>query len=121
MAKQSQSGGGGWAPYISHMAFRYGWQSAATGQPFDDDAAFTMAQLRDPTGAVQRLYEAGRLMALETRMPLPARAKRMTNEMRAVVKAAPEFCKQLRTEHVLASIEAKRAAAARLREWRAAR
>lgn len=115
MAAQSQKGGGTWSRYMAQPAFRYGWQSVEAGEPFNDDVARKVYNVPDETGVIQRLYEAGRLMALETRMPLPPKARRMTNNIRTTVKAAPAMLKQFATEQALAREEAKRNAALRLR------
>lgn len=115
MAHQSQRGGGTWARYMSHPIFRYGWQSAVNGEPLIDDVARKVWPGTADIGGVQRLYEAGRLMALETRMQLPPKAQRMTKDIKATVAAAPALREQFRVEHALAREEAKRAAALRLK------
>lgn len=115
MAAQSQKGGGTWSAYMRQPPFRLGWESVQRGEPFADDIARKVYNHPDPTGGIQRLYEAGRLMALETRMPLPAKAARMTKQIDAAVRAAPALCRQFATEQALARDEAKRAAALRLR------
>jgi hypothetical protein len=96
-------------------AFRYGWQSAVNGEPFIDDLPRKVWNLPAGNDSVQRLYEAGRLMALETRLPLPPKAERMTKDIKATVAAAPAMLKQFATEQLLAAVEAKRIAAMRLR------
>jgi len=115
MAQQSQRGGGTWARYMSRDAFRYGWQSAECGEPFTDDVARKVWNHPTASDSLQREYEAGRLMALETRMPLPPKAARMTKVITATVAAAPAMRKQFMTEQLLAREEAKRAAALRLK------
>lgn len=115
MAQQSQRGGGTWARYMSSPIFRYGWQSAVNGEPLLDDVARKVWPTVADIGGVQRLYEAGRLMALETRMKLPPKAQRMTNDIKATVAAAPALREQFRVEQALAREEAKRAAALRLK------
>ena len=115
MAQQSQRGGGTWARYMSNPIFRYGWQSAVNGEPLLDDVARKVWPTVADIGGVQRLYEAGRLMALETRMKLPPKAQRMTNDIKATVAAAPALREQFRVEQALAREEAKRAAALRLK------
>ncbi len=115
MANQSQRGGGTWARYMSNPIFRYGWQSAVNGEPFLDDVARKVWPTVADIGGVQRLYEAGRLMALETRLPLPPKAQRMTKTILATVAAAPAMRKQFLIEQQLAAVEAKRIAALRLR------
>lgn len=115
MASQSQRGGGTWSGYMRQLPFRVGWQSVQNNEPFCDDIARRLWNHPDETGAIQRMYEAGRLMALETRMPLPAKAARVTKEIAAAVKAAPAMCRQFATEQALARAEAKRAAALRLK------
>ena len=115
MANQSQRGGGTWALYMGNPIFRYGWQSAVNGEPFIDDVARKVWPTVTDIGGVQRLYEAGRLMALETRMKLPPKATRMTKDIKATVIAAPALREQVRVEQALAREEAKRAAAFRLK------
>ena len=115
MAQQSQSGGGSWPRYMGAPAFRYGWQSVANGEPFIDDLPRKVWNLPAGNDAVQRLYEAGRLMALETRMSLPPKAARMTKDIKTTVAAAPALREQFRVEQALAREEAKRAAALRLK------
>jgi hypothetical protein len=100
---------------MGNSIFRYGWQSAVNGEPFLDDVARKVWPTATDIGAVQRLYEAGRLMALETRMKLPPKAARMTKDIRATVVAAPALREQFRVEQQLAAVEAKRLAALRLR------
>ena len=115
MAQQSQRGGGTWARYMGNPIFRYGWASAVNGEPFIDDIARKVWPEITDIGGVQRLYEAGRLMALETRMKLPPKATRMTKDIKATVAAAPALREQFRVEQALAREEAKRAAALRLK------
>lgn len=115
MAHQSQRGGITWARYMSRTAFRYGWQSAVNGEPFLDDVARKVWNQPEASDCLQREYEAGRLMALETRMPLPPKAQRMTKVITATVAAAPAMRKQFLTEQLLAAVEAKRIAALRLK------
>jgi hypothetical protein len=100
---------------MSNPIFRYGWQSAVNGEPFLDDVARKVWPTVADIGGVQRLYEAGRLMALETRLPLPPKAQRMTKTILATVAAAPAMRKQFLIEQQLAAVEAKRIAALRLR------
>lgn len=115
MANQSQRGGSTWARYMSNAIFRYGWASAVNGEPLIDDIARKVWPEITDIGGVQRLYEAGRLMALETRMKLPPKATRMTKDIKATVAAAPALREQFRVEQALAREEAKRAAALRLK------
>lgn len=115
MANQSQRGGGTWARYMGNSIFRYGWASAVNGEPLIDDIARKVWPEITDIGGVQRLYEAGRLMALETRMKLPPKAARMTKDIKATVAAAPALREQFRVEQALAREEAKRAAALRLK------
>lgn len=115
MAQQSQSGGGTWARYMSQDAFRYGWQSAECGEPFTDDVARKVWNHPTASDSLQRAYEVGRLMALETRMPIPPKAARMTKVIAATVAAAPAMREQFMTEALLAAVEAKRLAGLRLR------
>jgi hypothetical protein len=100
---------------MGNPIFRYGWQSAVNGEPLIDDIARRVWPEIADIGGVQRLYEAGRLMALETRMKLPPKAARMTKEIKATVAAAPALREQFRVEQQLAAVEAKRLAALRLR------
>jgi hypothetical protein len=100
---------------MGNPIFRYGWQSAVNGEPFLDDIARKVWPTATDIGGVQRLYEAGRLMALETRLPLPPKAARMTKDIKATVIAAPALREQFRVEQQLAAVEAKRLAALRLR------
>lgn len=115
MASQSQRGGSSWARYMAQPAFRYGWQSIMNREPFLDDVAFKVWKIVDNSGHAQRQYEAGRLMALETGMPLPPKAARITAHIKTAVAAAPELRRQFATEQALARDEAKRAAALRLK------
>ena len=115
MANQSQRGGGTWPRYMGNSIFRYGWASAVNGEPLIDDIARKVWPEITDIGGVQRLYEAGRLMALETRMKLPPKATRMTKDIKATVAAAPALREQFRVEQALAREEAKRAAALRLK------
>lgn len=115
MANQSQRGGSTWARYMSNAIFRYGWASAVNGEPLIDDIARKVWPEITDIGGVQRLYEAGRLMSLETRMKLPPKATRMTKDIKTTVAAAPALREQFRVEQALAREEAKRAAALRLK------
>tara|TARA_R110000868_G_scaffold19297_2_gene83103 strand:- start:13345 stop:13680 length:336 start_codon:yes stop_codon:yes gene_type:complete len=100
---------------MGNSIFRYGWASAVNGEPLIDDIARKVWPEITDIGGVQRLYEAGRLMALETRMKLPPKAARMTKDIKATVAAAPALREQFRVEQALAREEAKRAAALRLK------
>jgi hypothetical protein len=100
---------------MGNAIFRYGWASAVNGEPLIDDIARKVWPTVTDIGGVQRLYEAGRLMALETRMKLPPKAARMTKDIKATVAAAPALREQFRVEQELAREEAKRAAALRLK------
>ena len=127
MANQSQRGGATWSGYMRDKAFRFGWVSRQSGEPLDYDVAKTLgargsaleaswiANGYDLASALQRKYEAGRLMAAECGMDIPAPAKRQTKEILTVVKACPMMVKQFATERTLAREEAKRSAALRLR------
>ena len=127
MANQSQKGGETWSGYMRDKAFRLGWASRQSGEPLDYDVAKTLGARGSPleaawiaaghdlASALQRKYEAGRLMAAECGMEIPAPAKRQTKEILSVVRACPAMAKQFATEQSLAREEAKRSAALRLR------
>jgi len=107
MAEQSARGGASWSEYLRRPAIRAGWQSVLLGKPFDENA------FADPWE--QRLYEAGRQMALESGMPLPAPARRVTKEIKAVQAAVPAFRRLLSTEQANAAREARAAASLRMK------
>lgn len=119
MASQSQKGGGSWSGYLRDKAVRLGAASYLEGQPLDYNVAKTLGIDLETNGAhaiaVQRMYEAGRLMAAEAKAPLPPPAARVTKDINAFVAKVPAMCKQFATEQSLARAEAKRAAALRLR------
>ena len=102
MASQSNRGGASWSEYLRRPAVREGWQSVINGEPLDVNR-FEHTQL-------QRQYESGRQMALESGMALPKATLRMSNEIRAVRAAIPAFQKLLVTEQANAAREARAAA-----------
>lgn len=107
MAHQASHGGASWSEYLRRQSVRDGWNSIIAGEPLNENYS--------PVPHKQREYECGRQMAIESRMPCPKPAARVTKEINAVRRAIPAFMTLLNTEHASAREEAKRAAALRMK------
>jgi len=76
--------GNDWYVMFNDPAFRRGWIEHVHGVPRDQKLVDT-----------ELFYSYGRLLAAESKLPLPAVAQHMSREMKAVVNAVPSFVEMI--------------------------
>lgn len=78
-----------WPALFGHPLFRKGWTDHIARQPWTEDQADSV------------VYIFGRMMAAESRRPLPRYSTTMTPEMAEIIRKCPAFERQMLTSQWL--------------------